>query len=81
MQRAPPGGPDEAKTLGAYMCLAFSPSRFRWPSEASTWLQDGPRGLQERLKRAPRRLQERLRALQERPKSKRRFVGAPEWQR
>eukprot|EP00959_Pyramimonas_sp_CCMP1952_P437109 9151862-Pyramimonas_sp.AAC.1 len=66
-QRAPPGGPEEAK--GNSRCLAFSPFRFRWPSEAAGWLQDGPTGLQERLQRAPRRPQERLRALQERPKS------------
>ena len=50
------------------MIFAFSPFRFRWPSEASRWLQDGPRGPQERPKRAPRRPQERPRTLQERPK-------------
>eukprot|EP00959_Pyramimonas_sp_CCMP1952_P375429 7863204-Pyramimonas_sp.AAC.1 len=67
-QRAPPGGPKEAKTLGNSMCLAFSPFRFRWPSEASRWFQDGPRGLQEWLQRAPRRPQER---------PKRRLFGFP----
>eukprot|EP00959_Pyramimonas_sp_CCMP1952_P045894 959089-Pyramimonas_sp.AAC.1 len=34
-------------------CACFlSLFRFPWPSEASRWLQDGPRGLQEGLKRA-----------------------------
>jgi len=46
----------------------FSPFRFRWPPEASRWLQDGPRGPQERPKRVPRRPQERPRTLQERAK-------------
>ena len=50
------------------MIFAFSPVRFRWPSEASRWLQDGPIGPQEEPKRAPGRPEERPRALQERPK-------------
>eukprot|EP00959_Pyramimonas_sp_CCMP1952_P092108 1927788-Pyramimonas_sp.AAC.1 len=33
-QRAPPRGPEEAKTSGTSKCLIFSPFRFRWPSEA-----------------------------------------------
>ena len=48
--------------------VAFSPFRFRWALEASSWLQDGPRRPQERPKRGPRRPQERPRAPQERPK-------------
>ena len=51
------------------MFLASSPFRFRWASEASRWLQDGPRGPQEEPKRAPRGPQERPRAPQEGPKS------------
>eukprot|EP00959_Pyramimonas_sp_CCMP1952_P394591 8267571-Pyramimonas_sp.AAC.1 len=51
------------------MCLVVSPFRFRWPSGASRWFQDGPGVLQERFQRAPRRPQEHLIALQERPKS------------
>eukprot|EP00959_Pyramimonas_sp_CCMP1952_P145466 3045413-Pyramimonas_sp.AAC.1 len=50
------------------MIFGFSPFRFRWPSEASTWLQKRPRRPQEGPKRALRRPQERPRALQERPK-------------
>ena len=44
------------------MIVAFSPFGFRWPSEASRWLQEGPREPQERPKRAqdrPRQPQER----------------------
>eukprot|EP00959_Pyramimonas_sp_CCMP1952_P266924 5580593-Pyramimonas_sp.AAC.1 len=55
------------------MFLVVSPFRFRWPSKASRWLQDGPRGPHKRPKRAPRRPQDgpktAPRALQERPKS------------
>ena len=50
------------------MLFAFSYFRFRWPSEASRWLQDGPREPQRGPKRAPRRPQEGSRALQERLK-------------
>eukprot|EP00959_Pyramimonas_sp_CCMP1952_P321445 6726446-Pyramimonas_sp.AAC.1 len=50
------------------MMFVFSPFGFRWPYEASIWLQYGPREPQERPKRAPRRPQEHPRTLQERSK-------------
>eukprot|EP00959_Pyramimonas_sp_CCMP1952_P409647 8585162-Pyramimonas_sp.AAC.1 len=61
------------------MCLAFSPFRFRWPSEASRWLQYGPRGPQERVKRAPRRPQERSQSDPRAPQEA--MCWAPEGQR
>eukprot|EP00959_Pyramimonas_sp_CCMP1952_P126616 2648083-Pyramimonas_sp.AAC.1 len=71
-QLSPRGGPprsqNPSKTAGKQIIVGFSPFRFRWPSEASTRLQEGPRGPQEGPKRAPRRHQERPSALQERPK-------------
>eukprot|EP00959_Pyramimonas_sp_CCMP1952_P244311 5106896-Pyramimonas_sp.AAC.1 len=61
------------------MGCAVSPCRFRWPSEVSRWLQNGPREPQEGPKRSPRRPQERPRALQLRPKRdpKSRFLELP----
>eukprot|EP00959_Pyramimonas_sp_CCMP1952_P205212 4291544-Pyramimonas_sp.AAC.1 len=55
------------------MCFTVSPFRFRWPSKASIWLQDGPTGprqrpMQEGPKTDPRAPKSAPRAPQERPK-------------
>ena len=59
--RAPPRNKKSFKNLRETndMMFAFSPIRFRWPSEASRWLQEGPGGPQKGPKRAPRQPQER----------------------
>eukprot|EP00959_Pyramimonas_sp_CCMP1952_P265215 5546012-Pyramimonas_sp.AAC.1 len=48
--RRPPRSPIPSKTLGTSVNCAFSPFRFRWPSEASRQRQEGP----EMPQRAPR---------------------------
>ena len=67
-QEAPKRPKSFKQIQGKSLFFAFSPFRFRWPSEASRWLQDGPRGPQEGPKRAPRWPQERPRAPQDRLK-------------
>eukprot|EP00959_Pyramimonas_sp_CCMP1952_P073459 1535438-Pyramimonas_sp.AAC.1 len=52
--------------------FVVSPFRFQWQSEASRWLQDGPREPQVRVKRTPRRPQERSKRIQKA------VFGAPE---
>ena len=57
--RRPPRGQNPSNTYRKSMTAAFQPFRFRWPSEASKWLQEGLREPQEGPKRVPRRPQER----------------------
>eukprot|EP00959_Pyramimonas_sp_CCMP1952_P078639 1643690-Pyramimonas_sp.AAC.1 len=40
--RRSPRGPNLSKTNRRHMCVAFSPFRFRWALEASSWPQEGP---------------------------------------
>ena len=66
--KKPPRGNNPSKTYGEIHAFCFLVFSLPMAIEASRWLQDGPRGPQERPKRAPRRPQERPRALQERLK-------------
>eukprot|EP00959_Pyramimonas_sp_CCMP1952_P015976 337861-Pyramimonas_sp.AAC.1 len=75
------GVPQEAKTLQNIqetIIDVFSHFRSRRPSEASKWLQDGPKGPQERPKRAPRRPQEREPPTSVPRRVQEAILGAPE---
>eukprot|EP00959_Pyramimonas_sp_CCMP1952_P138640 2901680-Pyramimonas_sp.AAC.1 len=60
--------PESLNTGGTPMIWTSAPVRFRYPSEASRWLQDGQRGLQESAKTAPRAPKSAPRAPPESPK-------------
>ena len=45
--------PKSSQNLKNFRYVAFSPFRFRWPSETSRWLQEGAREPQAGPKRAP----------------------------